>query len=195
MIDRDVLKGPDNGVNCPNCGVRLPADYEHPCPDCGTSPTTAQEIEALTSAYRASQANLLENLAACRRNCYRLQEGGRRLVEALKEVAAICEPVKGIAEKALQHRPPDPDWRKVDLPDEAPHGWVFFGPDGRWHWSPTFDPHESVEDQRPATAVEKALGQPAPYPRVLCSDDHCNRNIAVEGECGLTCRNRNEVHL
>ena len=24
-----------NGVNCSSCGVRLPKDYEKPCPDCG----------------------------------------------------------------------------------------------------------------------------------------------------------------
>ena len=28
-------RGPTNGVNCPRCGARLPADYDKPCPDCG----------------------------------------------------------------------------------------------------------------------------------------------------------------
>lgn len=44
-------------------------------------------------------------------------------------------------------------------PAEAKHGWVFYGPDGEWHWSAERDTHESVTDQRPATAVEAALAQ------------------------------------
>ena len=41
--------------------------------------------------------------------------------------------------------------------DVVNYGWVFYGPDGEWHWSEVFDPHESITDQRPATAVEAAL--------------------------------------
>jgi hypothetical protein len=39
----------------------------------------------------------------------------------------------------------------------APYGWVFYGPDGCWHWRSTPDHHESVEDQRPATSLEKTI--------------------------------------
>ena len=38
--------------------------------------------------------------------------------------------------------------------EDAKHGWVFYGPDGAWHWSKDRQEHESIEDQRPATAVE-----------------------------------------
>lgn len=36
LAERDALRGPKVGVNCPNCGCRLPSDYVKPCPDCGT---------------------------------------------------------------------------------------------------------------------------------------------------------------
>jgi len=39
----------------------------------------------------------------------------------------------------------------------AEHGYVAYGPDGHWHWSAEFSAHESVEDQRPATLLEKRL--------------------------------------
>jgi len=39
----------------------------------------------------------------------------------------------------------------------AEHGYVAYGPDGHWHWSAQFAAHESVEDQRPATLLEKRL--------------------------------------
>lgn len=38
--------------------------------------------------------------------------------------------------------------------EDAKNGWVFYGPDGEWHWSIDRQEHESIEDQRPATAVE-----------------------------------------
>lgn len=43
--------------------------------------------------------------------------------------------------------------------DAAPNdnGWVYNGPDGEWHWSQKPDLHESVTDQRPATALERVL--------------------------------------
>ncbi len=44
-----------------------------------------------------------------------------------------------------------------DAIPSSPTGFVYYGPDGRWHWSPTYDTHESVEDQRPATITEAAL--------------------------------------
>ncbi|USM11477.1 hypothetical protein vBCbaSRXM_32 [Citromicrobium phage vB_CbaS-RXM] len=44
-----------------------------------------------------------------------------------------------------------------NLPDSAPHGWVFVGRDGEWYWSVDPDFHESVEEWRPATPVEFAL--------------------------------------
>lgn len=47
----------------------------------------------------------------------------------------------------------------TEIEQEAPHGWVFYGPDGNWHWSINPDYHESVEDLRPATAIEAALAQ------------------------------------
>ena len=31
---QEVQRGPANGVNCSNCGCRLPADYISVCPDC-----------------------------------------------------------------------------------------------------------------------------------------------------------------
>lgn len=41
--------------------------------------------------------------------------------------------------------------------DEPEHGWVFYGPDGEWHWSPVWQNHEAITDQRPATGVEAGL--------------------------------------
>lgn len=41
--------------------------------------------------------------------------------------------------------------------EHGEHGWVLYGPDGHWHWSSKYDTHESVEDQRPATVLEKCL--------------------------------------
>jgi len=41
--------------------------------------------------------------------------------------------------------------------NDAPHGWVYNGPDGEWYWSEDQDDHESVTDQRPATALEKTM--------------------------------------
>jgi len=43
------------------------------------------------------------------------------------------------------------------MEDTAQHGWVMYGPDGNWHWSATKDLHECIDDQRPATALEKAV--------------------------------------
>lgn len=40
---------------------------------------------------------------------------------------------------------------------QAPHGWVYIGPDGEWHHSPTPDLHEGVTELRPATAMEAEL--------------------------------------
>lgn len=40
---------------------------------------------------------------------------------------------------------------------EAKYGWVFAGPDGHWHWSEQFQTHELVEDQRPATCLERGI--------------------------------------
>ena len=49
--ERDkALEGPSNGVNCPNCGVRLPADYENACPDCGATPMEDGVFSALKGA-------------------------------------------------------------------------------------------------------------------------------------------------
>lgn len=40
---------------------------------------------------------------------------------------------------------------------EVEHGYVAYGPDGHWHWSSAFSLHESIEEQRPATLLEKRL--------------------------------------
>ncbi|KKW92642.1 hypothetical protein [Sphingobium chungbukense] len=37
------------------------------------------------------------------------------------------------------------------------HGWVMYGPDGNWHWANTKDLHECIDDQRPASLLEKLL--------------------------------------
>lgn len=39
---QEVQRGPANGVNCSNCGCRLPANYTSVCPDCGCG-----ELQAL----------------------------------------------------------------------------------------------------------------------------------------------------
>ena len=34
--DNSLMRGPEIGLNCPECACRVPADYEKSCPNCGT---------------------------------------------------------------------------------------------------------------------------------------------------------------
>ena len=43
-------------------------------------------------------------------------------------------------------------------------GFVFLGPDGSWHWSDTYQTHENITDQRPATAVEAGIANMFRHP-------------------------------
>lgn len=43
------------------------------------------------------------------------------------------------------------------LTNGAPHGFVFYGPDGEWHWSMTKPDDPQVEDIRPATSLERGI--------------------------------------
>lgn len=44
--DEETMRGPNKGVNCSNCGCRLPFDYVDECPDCGVSVLDISEILA-----------------------------------------------------------------------------------------------------------------------------------------------------
>lgn len=52
---------------------------------------------------------------------------------------------------------PQTDPQAEGVREAMDYGWIIYGPDGEWHWSPQRDEHESVTDQRPATAIEAAL--------------------------------------
>jgi hypothetical protein len=42
---------------------------------------------------------------------------------------------------------------------QAPHGWVFNGPDAEWYWSAQPDRHPDTTELRPATALERSQFQ------------------------------------
>lgn len=46
---------------------------------------------------------------------------------------------------------------KAQRADAPTSGYVFYGPDGEWHWSATYEANPECTDQRPATTLEKAL--------------------------------------
>lgn len=58
-------------------------------------------------------------LKEARRNVYRLQTGGERLCEALRQIRDKAEAdeewMRRRAAKALKHREPDPDWSSFAL--------------------------------------------------------------------------------
>lgn len=61
--------------------------------------------------------HLKRELATSRRNVYRLQQGGDRLCEALRQIVTLGGPAADIASRALAHRAKDPDWAKEGLSD------------------------------------------------------------------------------
>lgn len=72
--------------------------------------------------------------------------------------------------------------------DSPEHGWAYIGPDGEWHWSATFDTHESCEGPRPATAFEKRLAT-SYTDSGKGEDEQCDRcagyGVGADGrECG-----------
>ena len=50
------------------------------------------------------------------KNVYRLQMGGLRLCNALRKIAELDGdgPLAAIANKALKHKEPDPNWEKIE---------------------------------------------------------------------------------
>jgi len=83
------------------------------------------------------------------------------LDDAICQAGAVCEAYRLINEWRSTH-----DCIFVDmgcggdverLIDEAPHGWIMYGPDGNWHWANARSDHEAIDDQRPATSLEKSL--------------------------------------
>jgi len=60
-------------------------------------------------------------------------------------------------------------------PVKSDNGYVFYGPDGHWHWSKIHDNHESIEDQRPATLLEKYL-----FNAIRNTTENLGKEVAAE---------------